>query len=143
MELSQDEIKRQDLDAAALRVFLKAMEIAGGLRELVQRRNLTWVPSLLQASYAIVLREEYGKTEEEIASLLGTSRGTIRHILRADPDLVRRRLEESLDSEETRTHIAGGLAKQAFMSLKSGEPIGLLANLLKSEGCQSTHDSRQ
>jgi|Deesub1362A_J573_1020465.scaffolds.fasta_scaffold01116_6 probable regulatory domain-containing protein len=131
MELKPEEIQRVDVDREAIRVFLKALEIAGGPRELVRRRHLTWVPSLLEASYAVVLREQ-GKPEEEIAATLGLTRPTVKLILRADPGLVKRRLEESLGGEEARAHVAGGLAQLAFSALKKGEKIELLESL--SEG---------
>jgi len=126
MKLKPEEIQRVDVDREAIRVFLKALEIAGGPRELVRRRHLTWVPSLLEASYAVVLREQ-GKTEE-IAAMLGLTRPTVRLILRADPGLVKRRLEEPLE-EEARAHVAGGLAQLAFSALKKGEKIELLESL--------------
>jgi len=127
MELKPEEIQRVDVDREAIRVFLKALEIAGGPRELVRRRHLTWVPSLLEASYAVVLREQ-GKTEEEIAATLGLTRPTVRLILRANPELVKRRLEEPLEGE-ARAHVAGGLAQLAFSALKKGEKIDLLESL--------------
>ena len=130
MELRTEEIQHQDLDGRALRVFLKALEIAGGPRALVQRRHLTWVPSLLEAAYVIVLKEEYGKTEDQIASTLGITRNTLRLILRADPETVRRRLQEPAEeTEEAKAHVAGGLAKLAYAALKGGEKIELLETL--------------
>ena len=133
MELRTEEIQRQDLDGEAVRVFLKALEIAGGPRALVQRRHLTWVPSLLEAAYAIVLKEQYGKTEEEVASTLGLTRNTVRLIYRADPETVRRRLQETVEeTEEAKAHIAGGLAKLAYTALKNGEKIELLEKLCQT-----------
>ncbi len=111
-------------------MFLKALEIAGGPRELIKRRHLTWVPSLLEAAYAVVLKER-GRTEEEIAAELGLTRPTVRLILRADPEQVRRRLEAPPPGEEARAHVAGGLAKLAWQALRRGEDIGLLSALTR------------
>jgi predicted transcriptional regulator len=36
-----------DIDQRALRVFLKAIELVGGPRQLVELRRLTWLPSLM------------------------------------------------------------------------------------------------
>jgi predicted transcriptional regulator len=48
-----------DIDQRALRVFLKAIELVGGPRQLVELRRLTWLPSLMEAAYAVVLAEEH------------------------------------------------------------------------------------
>lgn len=117
-------IKKVDIDKLAMEVFLKSLEIAGGPRKLIELRNLTWVPSLLAASYAIVLYEEEKKTSEEIASFLGIGKQSVRNMLRADVDAVRRRLEEGFNEEEKiGTHIAGGLARLAYEEIKSKNNI--------------------
>ncbi|MEN2984389.1 MAG: regulatory domain protein [Dictyoglomaceae bacterium] len=113
-------IKRVDIDKLAMEVFLKSLEIAGGPRKLIELRNLTWVPSLLAASYAIVLFEEEKKTSEEIASFLGIGKQSVRNMLRADVEIVKKRLEEGFSEEEKiETHIAGGLARLAYEEIKN------------------------
>ena len=109
-----------DYDALALRVFLKALEIIGGPRKLFEYRNLTWIPSLMEASYAVVLKEEGFKTEDEIAQFIGITRQTVRNMLSADPELVMKKLHGELESEEVKTHTAGGLAKLAYLEVKRG-----------------------
>ena len=128
MELKASVIERVPPDQEALRVFLKALEIAGGPRELIKRRHLTWVPSLLEAAYAVVLKER-GRTEEEIAAEVGLTRPAVRLILRADPEQVKRRLAAPPPGEEARAHVAGGLAKLAWQALRQGEEIELLSAL--------------
>ncbi|MCD5408200.1 hypothetical protein LR090_03020 [Candidatus Bipolaricaulota bacterium] len=54
----------------------------------------------------------------------------MRLILRADPELVKKRLEEPL-GEEARAHVAGGLAKLAWEALRRGESVKLLADLTR------------
>jgi probable regulatory domain-containing protein len=106
-------------------VLLKALEVAGGLRKLVEYRNLTWVPALIEAAYVVVLHEEFKKSEDEIASFLGVSSITVRNILRASPEGVQERLEAERGERELRTHVAGGLAKLAYRELKqSGQLPG-------------------
>ncbi len=112
-----------DVDQIVREVYSKAIDVAGGLRKLVQHRNLTWVPSLIEAAYVIVLREMYNKTDDEIAQFLGISTTTVRNILRANPEGVLERLEGERGEKELKTHIAGGLAKLAFRELKQAGRI--------------------
>ncbi len=118
--LGAGDIKEVDVDALAMRVFLKALEILGGPRKLIEYRNLTWIPSLIQASYAIVLSREMMKTEDEIAQYLGLTRQTVRNILRADEELVMKKLEGELQEKTLKAHTAGGLAKMAYKEIKEG-----------------------
>lgn len=118
--LQPDEIKTYDIDTLAIRVFLKALEILGGPRKLIELRNLTWITSLMEASYAIVLSEEAFKTEDEIASFLGLTRQTVRNILRADPELVMPKIQGELKKKTPKAHTAGGLAKIAYKEIKEG-----------------------
>jgi len=118
--LQPDEIKTYDLDTLAIRVFLKALEILGGPRKLIELRNLTWITSLMEAAYAIVLSEEAFKTEDEIAAFLGLTRQTVRNILRADPDLIMAKIEGELKEKTPKAHTAGGLAKIAYKEIKEG-----------------------
>jgi len=110
------EPKGVEVDELAERVFLKAIEIIGGLKQLVEYRNLTWLPSLAKASYAVVYREEAGLTAEEIAEKLGMSKQSVRNMLSADPEEIRKFIEG--EEEEISDHKAGGLAKLAYMKLK-------------------------
>ncbi len=134
MILERSEIREPNIDGEALRVFLKAIDLAGGPQALAHKRNLTWLPSLLQASYMVVLAE-HGRIEDEIAQFLGLTRQTVRNALRADVEAVKKRLaQEGLaeEEEESRTHIAGGLAKWAYQEIKAGrEHIPFLAELLE------------
>jgi len=107
-----------NIDELAMKVFLKTIEIAGGPRKLIERRNLTWVPSLLEASYAVILHKN-GKTAEEIAQFLGIGSQSVKNILKADPEVMKKKLQETLEEEgkEIKTHVAGGLAKLAMQEL--------------------------
>ena len=105
-----------DLDQRAFRVFLKAIEVLGGPRSLIEHRRLTWLPSLMEAAYAVVLKEEGHKTADDIASFLGLSSAAVRNLLAAQPEAVAERLRGEL-GEEQRVHVAGGLAKLAYRAL--------------------------
>jgi len=116
----------RDLEHLVTRVFLKAIDIVGGLQKLAEYRTLTWLPSLARAAFAVVLREEYLKTEDEIAQLLGISRNTVRQILRADPQMALYKIQhmDELSPEERKqlkVHTAGGIAKIAYRLVKEGE----------------------
>ena len=116
----------QDVEQLTTRVFLKAIDIIGGLQKLAEYRTLTWLPSLARASFVIVLREEYLKTEDEIAEMVGISKNTVRQILRADPQLALYKIQhmEELSPEERKqlkVHTAGGIAKIAYKLVKEGE----------------------
>ncbi len=133
--LGAEEIKEVDVDSLAIRVFLKSLEILGGPRKLIEYRNLTWIPSLIQASYAIVLARELMKTEDEIASFLGLTRQTVRNILRADEELVLKKLEGELKEKTPRAHTAGGLAKLAYKEILEGrDNLDLIVSILTPAG---------
>lgn len=116
-------IKENELDEIAMKTFSKTLDILGGPRKLILYRNLTWVPSLIEACYAVILRDRYMKTEAEIAEFLGLTKQTVRNILKADPDVVLDVLEDELKKKEIKTHVAGGLAKLAYKKIK--EELGL------------------
>ncbi len=120
--IGAEDIKYEDLDALAVRVFLKALELLGGPRRLIEYRNLTWLPSLMSASYAVVLHEEYFRTEDEIAEFLGLTRNTVRNMLRADVELVMKKIKGEIENPEQapKAHTAGGLAKYAYREIKEG-----------------------
>ncbi len=111
-----------DVDARAWRVFQKAIELVGGPRKLIEHKRLTWLPSLMEAAYAVVLKEEGHKTADEIAQFLGLSTAATRLILNASTEGVQKRLEgEEPGGETQRAHIAGGLAKLAYEALRKEE----------------------
>lgn len=106
-----------DIDKMAEKVFLESLAILGGLRKLVQYRNLTWLPSLAEAAYVVVLKNEAMKTYREIAEFLGITETTARNIATADEEKVREYIEGELE-ERPKEHIAGGIAKLAYKRLK-------------------------
>jgi probable regulatory domain-containing protein len=121
IQISDDRVKY-----LAERVFFKSIDLVGGLYKLAEYRALTWLPSMARASFVIVLREEFFKTENEIAEFLGISKNTVRQILRADPNLALYKIQhfEELTKEERqhlKVHTAGGIAKLAYKYVKAGE----------------------
>ncbi len=117
-------VSEENIDELAFKVFIKALEILGGPRKLIEYRNLTWVPSLMAASYAVVLYDKALKTQDEIAEMLGISKQTVQKILRADPREVMKKIMGEIEGKLDE-HIAGGLAKEAWNRLKAGEEISL------------------
>ncbi len=106
-----------DIDRMAEKVFLESIKLLGGLKKLVEYRNLTWLPSLAEASYVVILKNEAFKTYREIAEILGITEQTAKNIATADEEEVKRYIEGELE-ERPREHIAGGIAKLAYKKLK-------------------------
>lgn len=104
IQLSKPVVSESEIEHLVTRVFFKAIELLGGLNKLIEFRTLTWLPSLARAAYAIVLKEEYMKTYEEIAERVGLTKNTVRNILRADPELAFQKIRsiEELITEETK-----------------------------------------
>ncbi len=117
--------RRYSLDFMAMRLFAKVIKLLGGPRKLIELRRLTWLPSLMEAVYVVLLSQEERKTAKEIAATLGLTPQTVQNILRAKPDFAKRRLEALLSGElesadeETRTHMAGALAKLAYEEMRA------------------------
>jgi len=109
--------KGGNIDRMAEKVFYESINLLGGLKKLIEYRNLTWLPSLAEAAYVIVLKNEAMKTYGEIARELGITEQTARSIATADEEEVKRYLEGELE-DRPREHIAGGIAKLAYRKLK-------------------------
>ncbi len=122
-------VEESPVDELAFKVFVKAIELLGGPRKLVEYRNLTWVPSLMAASYAVVLRDKKAMTAEEIAEFLGLSTQTVKRILSADPEAVMKKVRGEV--EELDDHTAGGLAKEAWRRIKDGEDIHIALDSMR------------
>ena len=109
--------KGGNIDKMAEKVFWEAIKMLGGLKKLVEFRNLTWLPSLAEASYVVVLKNEALKTYKEIAEFLGITEQTVKNIATADEEEIKKYLEGELE-ERPKEHIAGGIAKLAYKNLK-------------------------
>lgn len=113
-----------ELDRQAWQVFQEAIALLGGPRGLVEHKRLTWLPSLMEAAYAVVLREAGHRSPDDIAHFLGLSTAAVRQILAASPEQVLARLEAQArgegdwEAQAHRTHVAGGLAKLAWRRLQ-------------------------
>ncbi len=117
------EKSEEKLEKLAQEVFLKSIEVLGGLKQLAEFRTLTWLASLARASFAVVLKEEYLKSDEYIAEFLGLTKNTVRNMLRADEEEAIKKVknQEELKEEnqtDLHTHIAGGIAKHAYKLIK-------------------------
>jgi len=113
----------KQIEQLATKVLLRSIELLGGLSKLAQHRNLTWLASLARACIAIVLKEEYMKTEKEIAEYLGVSTASVRNMLRANVDFVKEKLADldklSVEEKgELKTHAGGAVAKLAYKLVK-------------------------
>ncbi len=108
--------KGGNVDKMAERVFQESIKILGGLKKLITYRNLTWLPSLAEAAYVVVLKNEALKTYSEIAKELGITEQTVKNIATADEEEVKKYLEGEI--EKVDEHKAGGIAKLAYRKLK-------------------------
>ncbi len=118
MEVIKRPVGGANIDRLAERIFHESIRILGGLKKLVEFRNLTWLPSLAEAAYVIALKNEAVKTNREIAEYLGITEQTVRNILSADE----RKVEEYLrGGGERPEHIAGAIAKLAYREIKKSE----------------------
>ena len=121
MEVISSPISTADVDHLAERVFQECINMLGGLRRLTCYRNLTWLPSLAEAAYAVVLKGELFKTNREIAKELGISEQTVKNILQADEKEVERFIMGEV--EKVDEHKAGGIAKLAYKRVKKEKGI--------------------
>jgi len=60
--IKESEVIEVNIEARVQKLFLNAIELLGGLKQLCDYRSLTWLPALARAAYAVVLKEEYNKT---------------------------------------------------------------------------------
>ena len=104
-------------DEKVLSILMEALNVLGGPRKIIEFRNLTWIPSIIKAGYALLLKEA-GKTHEEIAKELGVTKATVDRMLRADPEDVMKKISGELVEEKIDEHVAGGLAKIGYKQLK-------------------------
>lgn len=116
MEVIRAPVREIDVDALAEQVFQESINILGGLRKIIEYKNLTWLPSLAEAAYAIVMKEEMMKTHKEIAMDLGLTPQTVQNILRADAKEVEKFIKGEI--EKVDEHKAGGIAKLAYERVK-------------------------
>jgi len=113
--LSEAPVSRDlEIEKEARELFWKAIEILGGPRQLFEYRRLTWLPSLMEAAFVLSLAKR-GKMAKEIARELGLSTQTVRLILAADEESVRKKIFEG-KVKKVKDHIAGGLIKLAAKS---------------------------
>lgn len=113
--LSEAPVSRDvEIEKEARELFWKAIEILGGPRQLFEYRRLTWLPSLMEAAFVLSLAKR-GKMAKEIARELGLSTQTVRLILSANEESVRKKVFEG-KVKKVKDHIAGGLIKLAAKS---------------------------
>ena len=117
MDGGYSKAKGGDIDKMAEKVFFESIRQLGGLKKLIEYRNLTWLPSLAEAAYVVVLKNEAMKTYKEIAQELGITEQTVKNIATADEEEVIKYIEGEIE-ERPKEHIAGGLAKLAYKKLK-------------------------
>ena len=116
MEVISSPVEKIDVDALAEQVFQESISILGGLKNLMEYRNLTWLPSLAVAAYVVIMKEEMMKTHKEIAYELGLTPQTVQNILRAKAEKVEKYVKGR--AEKVDEHVAGGIAKLAYEKIK-------------------------
>ena len=121
MEVISSPVEKIDVDALAEQVFHESINILGGLKNLMEYRNLTWLPSLAVAAYVVIMKEEMMKTHKEIAYELGLTPQTVQNILRAKSEEVQKLIRGEV--EKVDEHKAGGIAKLAYERVKKEKII--------------------
>jgi len=116
MEIKPPKDVDVEREEKVLKMLVEAMKIMGGPKKLVGMRNLTWLPSLIRAMYAILLKEA-GYTYEQIAEKLGITRATVEKMLTADEEAIKKKIE-GLTDEDIDEHVAGGIAKLAYREMR-------------------------
>ncbi|MEN2994183.1 MAG: hypothetical protein ABDH19_02395 [Thermodesulfovibrio sp.] len=112
-----------DIEEKTKKIFFKTIELLGGIRKLAEYRSLTWLPALARASYVVVLKEDFFKTDEEIAKIVGITKNTVKVILQSSPEIALKKikeLEEGIEKAEKqlKIHTAGAIARLAYKELK-------------------------
>ncbi len=131
--------REKKIDSIAERIFHESIRILGGLKKLVEYRNLTWLPSLAEAAYVVALKNEAIKTNREIAEFLGITEQTVKNILSADENRVKEYISGGI--ERPKEHIAGGIAKLAYRAIKESrdnmeERLEIMEESAKSLGVE-------
>jgi hypothetical protein len=137
MEIKPPKDVDMEREEYVLRMLIEAVRILGGPKRLVGMRNLTWIPSLIRALYALILRDA-GYTYERIAEMLGTTKTTIQKMMSAEPESVMRKVrgDEELDIDD---HVAGGIAKLAYREFRKKmieEELVSVSNTAKTLGVE-------
>ena len=132
-------LTQEELEQLVDRVFFKVIDLVGGIKKLAEFRSLTWLPSLARAVYIVILKNEYLKPDEEIASQIGISTNTVKTILRANPDAALEKLKETEIKKELRIHTAGALAKLAYNLVREGKESKILIEFCKKWAVQESN----
>lgn len=123
IEVKPHKDESSDIEEKTKKIFFKTIELLGGIRKLAEYRSLTWLPALARASYVVVLKEDFFKTDEEIAKIVGVTKNTVKVILQSSPEIALKKikdLEEGIEKaeKELKIHIAGAIARLAHKELK-------------------------
>lgn len=89
-----------DIDQRAMRVLTSALKEVGGVSALVEHQEQAIMPSLVQACYAVVLREDAHVPPNEIADFLGISEGAVASVFEAPMEAYVQRLRYREDQDE-------------------------------------------
>lgn len=101
-----------------MRLFMKSVDLVGGLRGLAERHRLDSLTELMESAYVWVLHEEERRSAEEIADYLALDTATVNAILnsRIDDAIERFQGKRALDQQE-RDATAGGVVRLASRRL--------------------------
>jgi hypothetical protein len=94
-------IPNGEVDSRAMRVLTSALHEVGGVSTLVEHQEQGVMPALVQACYAIILREEAHVAPGDIADFLGISPGAVSAVFEAPMEAYVQRLRflEGRDEE--------------------------------------------
>lgn len=93
-------IPDSEVDQRVMQVLSSALREVGGVSALVEHQEQAIMPPLVQACYAVVLREDEHVPPNEIAEFLGISEGAVASVFEAPMEAYVQRLRYREDRDE-------------------------------------------
>ena len=106
-------------DPRVMDVFVKSIEMAGGMDRFVEHRQLDWLGELMESAYVVVMQDEDSKSPAEIAEYLGVTTGQVADILSSPTEGATNRMFDDFSEEPVdRVAVAGAVARLAHQAVK-------------------------
>lgn len=129
------------VEARVMKILNTAIHEVGGPGALIARQEHEMLPALIEAAYALVLRDERHQSTEAIATALKTTPGAVQAVFEAPMEAYAARVryheqdlpeferhmdpdwsDQPTSSRMDPAYLAGALAKFAYAVVKREEP---------------------